>query len=140
MSDHELYNLMTRFQLSPASLQKPCSDNLFLTLTSHIPNFEDAAPYFGLTYLEIDMLLREYSKERPRRLHMLWRWKAKNGSDATYLAIVKIFLRMNNRMLAEDVLTTLSAEQVPSIHFHLNPATVVKDDNLSEFEVKGVIS
>ena len=136
----DVYSLLTTFKLSQASLTKQCcDDSLFLALMSEIPSFEDAAPHFGFAQAEISELRYDYQSERSRRLHMLWTWKRKNGGDATYLAIVTIFLKMNDRHLAEVVLKHYCKNlvNVPHIDSHVNPARVSKYqnwDNMSKFE------
>ena len=132
----ELHGLLTRFKLLPAILEKQCSDNLFLILKKEIPSFEDAAPHFGFTQPEIVELRGDFHTERRRKLEMLWNWRRRKGSDATYLAIVGIFLRMNDKQLAEVVLG-FEDLKAPSIDSCLNPAIVTKYpnwDNMSEFE------
>ena len=133
----ELDNLLTRFEQSEENLDKPCCDNLFATLKTKIPSFEDAAPHFGFKETEIEELLKDCSYERQRRLQMLWKWKEKNGSDATYLAIVKVFLKMENKELAECVLGFCHEKEVPSIDSRVNPSKVKKYqnwDSMSNFE------
>ena len=73
---------------------------------------------------------------------MLWKWRRRNGSDATYLAIVTIFLQMNNRLLAEHVLETLSREtKTIAIDSCVNPGKVSWFENweaLNEVEKEKV--
>ena len=98
-----------------------------MALMTEIPSFEDAAPHFGFKQPEIAELRTDGNEERERRLKMLWKWKEKNGSDATYLAIVKIFLEMKNKQLAEVVLTVICEKKIPLIiHSHVNPMKVKK--------------
>ena len=123
----ELDILLTRFNLSKHNLEKPCCDNLFMALKTEIPSFEYAAPHFGFKPPEIVQLRSDGSQERERRLKMLWKWKEKNGSDATYLAIVKIFLKMKSKQLAEVVLTFICEKKIPLIiDSHVNPLKVKK--------------
>ena len=126
-----LHSLLAGFKLSEASIEKQCYDDLFLTLMIEIPDFEIAAPYFGFTEAEISELRRDFHRERSRKLHMLWSWKRKNGSNATYLAIVKIFLEMNDKQVAELVLKHYCEKQlnVPHIDSHVNPARVSRYQN-----------
>ena len=136
MSDQQLNDLLKEFKLSEVSLQKQCHDNLFLILMEKIPSFENAALYFGLSQPEIAELCQDHSKEKARRLHLLWAWRTKNGSNATYLAIAKIFLQMNDKVLAELVLRKFFEMQVPPVS-DVNPANVTKYRNwesMSEFE------
>ena len=139
----ELDSLLTRFNQSKENLDKPCCDNLFETLKIKIPSFEDAAPHFGFKESEMEELLTDFRYERQRRLRMLWKWKVKNGSDATYLAIVKVFLSMENKQLAECVLEFCHEKEVPSIDSHVNPSKVKKYRNwesMSNFEQEKIIN
>ena len=102
--DNPLDDLLTRYSLSRSRLKKPCDDDLFIALMSEISRFDNAAPFFGLTQSDIEAIRHDYNDERSRRLNMLWQWKRKKGSDATYLALVTVFLQMENRLLAEFVM------------------------------------
>ena len=132
MSDGEvaLCSLLDKFKLSSACLEIQCSDTLFLTLNTEIRRFENAAPHFGFTQPEIEELRHDFDTERQRKLEMLWNWRRKNGSDATYIAIVRIFLKMNDKQLAEVVLKHFKQE-VPAGKYQ-------KWDNMNEFEQKKV--
>ena len=140
MSDQQLNDLLKEFELSEVSLQKQCQDNLFLILMEKIPSFENAALYFGLSQPEIAELCQNHSKEKARRIHLLWAWRTKNGSNATYFAIAKIFLQMNNKELAELVLKKFFEMQVPSVS-DVDPAKAITYQNwesMSEFEQEKV--
>ena len=100
----ELNSLVTLYNIPQSNLEKQCNDELILNLTQEIPSFTDAVLCFGFTQPEIEELRVNYDTEKSRRLQMLFKWKSKNGSDATYLAIVKVFLLMGNRGLAEIVM------------------------------------
>ena len=129
MSD-QLTSLLTQFNLSQDNLEKPCSDNLLLTLSQEVPSFEVAAPYFGCAQAVIEEIHQDHDKERSKKLHMLWNWKRRNGSDATYLAIVTIFLKMEDRVLAELVLKTQCCEITSiAIDSHVNPGRVSRYGN-----------
>ena len=132
-----LNTLLTRFELSQATLEEQCSDNFFRSLMTKIESFEDTAPYFGFTQSEIIEIHQDKHRERSRRLCMLWRWRCKYGSDATYLAIVKMFLQMEHQQLAEDVLK-YSKNHVLSIESRLNPAGYSNWDSMSVSEQKKV--
>ena len=87
---------------------------------------------------------RDYEKERSRRLHMLWKWRRRNGSDATHLVIITIFLQMENRLLAELVLKTQSCEITSiAIDSHVNPERVSRYGNweaLNKVEKEQIIN
>ena len=50
----DLNNLLHKYSLSQVSIEKPCDDDLFLTLLPQISNFNDIAPYLGFTQPEIE--------------------------------------------------------------------------------------
>ena len=101
--ENPLDSLLIQFSLSRIRLEKPCDDNLFLALMLKIPRFKNVAPFFGFTQPEIEAIHQEYNNERSQRLHMLWQWKRKNGRNATYQALVTVFLKMEDASLAEFV-------------------------------------
>ena len=128
--EYPLDSLLTRFSQSRISLEKPCDDNLFLALMFKIPRFDNAAPFFRLTQPEIEAIHRDYDSEKSRRLHMLWKWRRKNGSDATYLALVTVFLQMDDKYLAEFVMQhTKRTVIIEPIDSQLNPERSAKYRN-----------
>ena len=131
LTSSELDSILARFNLSKDILEKSCCDNLFIALKTEIESFEDAAPHFGFKQPEIEKLCQDFNKERTRKLQMLWTWRKKNGSDATYISIVKIFLEMKKPQLAEFVLKFCSENKVPLIDSHVNPSKVKKYRNWS---------
>ena len=100
----DMNSLLQNYNLSQANIEKPCDDDLFLTLLPQISSFNDTAPYFGYTQTEIEEIRIDKPTERTRTLSMLWKWRNRNGSDATYLAIMKVLLRMSDQNMAEIVL------------------------------------
>ena len=95
-----------------------------------IPSFSNAAPFFRFTQPEIDVFRRDYKNEKLRRLHMLWQWKRKYGSDATYITLHRVFLRMNDKRLAEFVVEyTKSCPAMNSVDSHVKPWLSVKYEN-----------
>ena len=77
------------FQLSQSDLKIECDDKIFLTLIQTILDLETTSASLGLTEAEIESLIIDHTTNRARKLHMLWMWKRKNGSSATYLALVR---------------------------------------------------
>ena len=104
-----LNHLLQKYDLSQANVEKPCDDNLFLTLLPQLSSFNDTAPYFGLTRPEIEEIRIHKTNEKSRKISMLWKWKKRNGSGATYLAIVEVFLCMKDQNLAEIVVQHVKA-------------------------------
>ena len=107
-----MQSLVANYKLSQTDLDKQCDDELLITLMEKIESFSDTAPYFKLTPPEINEIQSDNNTEKTRKLGMLMKWRDKNGSDATYLSIVSIFLCMENRRLAEIVLKKLTQTEV----------------------------
>ena len=58
------------------------------------------------------------------KTELLWAWKRKNGSAATYKDLVKSFLKMEDRFVAESILKYLSKRMTSlpqTITSHLTP-------------------
>ena len=125
---NNLTSLLQKYNLSQADVEKPCDDNLFLILEPKISNYDDTAPYFGFNQPEVDIQIEEQSKE----LSMLWKWRNRNGSDATYLAIMKIFLDMKEQNLAETVLQHFKQCQPKPIKSFVYPEEVSEYGNWDE--------
>ena len=100
----DLSSLLLKYSLSNSEIEKQCDDMLFQILSPQMSNIHDTAPYFGFTQQEIEEIQNDKPSERSRKLSLLWKWRSRNGSDATYLAIVDVFLRMKDQNLAERVL------------------------------------
>ena len=103
----ELDTLLRKFNIPQSCLEKPCDDDFFVTLSPEIPSFIEVAPYFGFKKPEIEEIRQDSPTERTRKSSTLCKWKRQKGSDATYLSLVKIFLKMKDKQLAEFVLENL---------------------------------
>ena len=90
-------SLLYKYNLTQDNLNISCDDELFLALIPEITSFDDTAPYFRLTQSEIEDIRDDTCtpRARSRKLNMLWKWRSKNGNNATYLhvAIVNIFIQ-----------------------------------------------
>ena len=100
----DLSSLLLKYSLSNSEIEKQCDDMLFQILSPQMSNIHDTAPCFGFTQPEIEEIQIDKPSERSRKLSLLWKWRSRKGSDATYLAIVDVFLRMKDQNLAEIVL------------------------------------
>ena len=59
-----------------------------------------------------------------KKNELLWTWKRKNGSAASYKELVKSFLKMEDRLVAESILKYLSKRMTSlpqTVMFHLAP-------------------
>ena len=128
----DLSSLLLKYSLSNSDIDRKCDDMLFQTLLPQMSNIHDTAPCFGFTQQEIEEIQIDKPSERSRKLSLLWKWRSRNGSDATYLAIVDVFLRMKDQNLAEIVLQHVKGmfqHQSQPIGSYVYPERVNSYDN-----------
>ena len=100
-----LAEIVQKRSLTMKQLSWECDNNLFLELSTQIPHSGlTLALSLGLTRADEEQIKRDEDNERDRIIATLLKWKERNGSDATYLALVKIFIQYKNRELAEFIL------------------------------------
>ena len=86
-------------------MSKKCDDNLFLKLSTHITqSIVILALSLGLTIADAEQIKQDNNDERTKRVKTLFKWREKNGSDATYLSLVKVFIQDEKLELAEFVM------------------------------------
>ena len=103
--------LITKKSLSICreQLSKKCDDNFFLKLSTQITqSIVILALSLGLKEADAEQIKQDNNDERTRRAELLLKWRKKNGSDATYLALAKIFIQDEKRELAEFVIDYFS--------------------------------
>ena len=97
--------ILRKKSLSSEHLSKKCDDSLFLRLSTQITQSIDIlAISLNLTRADAEQIRRDKDDERSRIVETLFKWREKNGSDATYLALVKVFIQDEKRELAEFVM------------------------------------
>ena len=90
-------------------MSKKCDNNLFLRLSTQITQSIDIlAISLNLTRADAEQIRRDKDDERSRIVETLFKWREKNGSDATYLALMKVFIQDEKRELAEFVMDYFS--------------------------------
>ena len=78
---------------------------MFLKLSTQITqSIVILALSLGLTKADAEQIKQDNNDERTRRAETLFKWREENGSDATYLALMKVFIQDKKRELAEFVL------------------------------------
>lgn len=101
-----LAELIQKKSLTKEQLSWECDDSLFLELSSQILHSGlTLALSLGLTRADVEQIKRDEDIEKERIIATLFKWKERNGGDATYLELVKkIFIQYKNRELAEFIL------------------------------------
>lgn len=86
-------------------IEKECSniDSLFIEISMKIDNYEKVARHLNVPEQMLKSIA-EKPNDSERKLAILWAWKRKLGSDGNYLALVRAFLAMEDRLVAESIL------------------------------------
>ena len=106
-------------------VDKEFDERLIIEVSQHIDDYETAGHYLKLT----DEVLKEITQKKSdvieRNNAVLWAWKRKNGSTATSSTLVKVFLKLQDRFVAESILKLLTNQKTephqPNIQVHLHP-------------------
>ena len=84
---------------------KKCDDSLFLKLSTQITqSIVILAFSLKLTRADAEQIKQDNNDERTKRAETLFKWREKNGSDATYLALAKVFIQDEKCELSEFVI------------------------------------
>ena len=100
-----LTKLLRRNSLRKDQLYLKCDDEFFNSLSRQITHFDLLALNLGLTRPQIEEIRRDKDNERSRIIETLWKWRERNGSNATYLALINVFIEDDNIENAEFVLS-----------------------------------
>ena len=81
-----------------------CSDLHIAKISEKVVNWEELAPYFGISPEEEE----EIRNDNPRQYllqkrKMLWKWKQRLGNKATYSKLKECFSFAGNQLLADQV-------------------------------------
>ena len=99
-------------ELPQEALDSPVSDLHVAELASEIINWEQFVPYLGLTEAEQEEIRRDNpNRYGIQKREVLRKWKAKQGSGATYRQLIIVFSCLHNTELAEKVKQLLLKKQ-----------------------------
>ena len=85
--------------LTEDQLNVPCSENVFLPVSEVMPPPSQTIQYLGLSKRASQASIgKEVGK-----MELLWTWKRQLGKKATYLALLKVFVAMEDRLTAECI-------------------------------------
>ena len=91
-------------ELPQEALDSPVSDLHVAELASEIINWEQFVPYLGLTEAEEEEIRRDNpNRYGIQKREALRKWKAKQGSGATYRQLIIVFSCLHDTELAEKV-------------------------------------
>ena len=96
---------MTKFNVQYSDLQRECNDGLFNDIIEDIESYADMAKSLRISEAKFKAIHDSKEDENGKSLAVLKAWKRKHGSDGTYLILVEAFLMMDDRTVAERIIT-----------------------------------
>ena len=85
-------------------LYNTINDTTILQIAHVVVNWEGLGIQLGLTRTEIEDLKRDYRGDyNQQKIQVLYKWKEKNGLDATYFNMIEV-VKEDNRELAEEIM------------------------------------
>ena len=108
--------LLRRHSLSERDLTIKCGDDLFHELSNKVVHTPHAlAIRLGLERVDVEQIERDYKGDYKRQVtQIFWKWRERNGKNATYLLLIDAFIEEENIEAAELVLDFLKKHrQVP---------------------------
>ena len=121
----DLSSLLSQYGLSYEEVDKECDDGVFIEVSQHMNDDYIAAGHcLNLSTEKVHSISQSDKSDVEKKIKLLWTWKRKNGSAATYKELVKAFLKIEDRFVAESILKYLSKRltSLPqATMFHLAP-------------------
>ena len=121
----DLSSLLSQYGLSYEVVDKECDDGVFIEVSQHMnDDYITAGRCLNLSTERVHSISQSDKSDVEKKNELLWAWKRKNGSAATYKELVKSFLKMEDRFVAESILKYLSERMTSlpqTVTFHLAP-------------------
>ena len=117
----DLINLLSQYGLQYKDLEIECDDSLIIAVTQNIDDYVNVGRGLTLSRETLQSISQDYDNDMHRKNAVLWAWKIKNGNNATYIELLKAFIKMRDRSVIESILKytsrkTTSKQTVTSIH------------------------
>ena len=105
----------------PTALDVVCSSAHIAKLSEHIENWEELAPYFGLTAAEEEDIRASHALQyKVQKRKMLWKWVRKLGKKATYRELIKVLDEAGESLLILRVEELLGDSYSEAPHIIVN--------------------
>ena len=118
-------SLLSKYGLSYEEVEKECDDGLLIEVSQHMnDDYTTAGDCLNLSTERVCCISQSDKSDAQKKIEVLWAWKRKNGSAATSKELVKAFLKMEDRFVAESILKYLSKRTTSlpqATTFHLAP-------------------
>ena len=102
-------------------MEKECDDSLIIEVTQNIDDYLKVGHDLTLSRKTLQSVSQDNDNNMHRKNAVLWAWKIKNGNNATYIELLKAFMKMRDRSVVESILKmtsrkTTSKQTVTTIH------------------------
>ena len=104
----DLTNLLSQYGLQYEELEKECDDGLIIAVSQNIDDYTKVGRGLALSRETVESISQDNDNNIDRKNAVLWAWKIKNGNDATYIELVKAFIKMTDQSVIESILKYIS--------------------------------
>lgn len=105
--------------LLPDKWNQPCCDNHLVHIAEVITDWQELAPYLGLTQVDEENIIHQYHESLPcQRRQMLRIWHQRNGSAATYKDLASVFQHCSRQDLVDKIGELISIDSRSGISLH----------------------
>ena len=106
---------------NPTALDVRCSSAHIAKLSEHMEDWEELAPYFGLTEAEQQEIRAIHALQyKVQKRKMLWKWVRKLGEKATYRELIKVLEEADESLLIPRVKELLEDSYSEAPHIIVN--------------------
>ena len=112
---------MAKNLLNSTALDVRCSSAHIPKFSEHIEDWEELAPYFGLTEAEQQEIRASHALQyKVQKRKMLWKWVRKLGEKATYRELIKVLEEAGESLLISRVKELLEDSYSEAPHIIVN--------------------
>ena len=109
------------FNYKSPALDVRCSSAHIAKFSEHIEDWEELAPYFGLTEAEQQEIRASHALQyKVQKRKMLWKWVRKLGEKATYRELIKVLEEAGESLLVDKVNELLQDSYSEAPHIIVN--------------------
>ena len=116
--------MLNQHGLSYEEVDRECDDGVFIEVSQHMnDDYTVAGHCLNLSTKRVCSISKSDKSDVQKKIELLWAWKRKNGSVATYKELVKAFLKIEDRFVAESIFKYLSKRMTTlpqTITYHLS--------------------
>ena len=81
-----------------------CDDELLGIVQKQIVSYETIAPHLGINSVQVRVIEKDHNGYELQKLKILEKWRKSKGTKATYFALAKAFLEIEEKDVAECIL------------------------------------